>query len=106
MDNTNIVIANVELQQINVGDEKKDKNDKQYWNPGIKAQGKWYNSFMRVKEIQAVKKWEEGDMVTLCFFEEEYNGKMYKKFRIPTRTDYLEYRIQTLEEELKSMVRG
>lgn len=96
-----MLVKTVILEAIKIGDEKQDKNGKQYWQPGIKTGGKWYNGFMRAKEMGDINTWQEGQEVTLAFFQEEFNDKMYSKFKFAGKIDYLEVRVAALELKMQ-----
>lgn len=75
----------VKVTKQSATDSKKDgtklvnKFGKAYWRVGIQVGGQegWVNGFMPFKPD-----WE-GKMVDLELYEEEYNGEMQKKFRVP-----------------------
>lgn len=90
------------IQQIS-SEQKTSKGGKPYTAVGIKIDGQFYNG-LGTKETDS---WKTGDTVTLELYEEEYNGKMYKKFRVPSQVDLLtavvkglEARIAKLEEQI------
>jgi len=44
--------------------------------------------------------WNVGDTVECDIFEEEYNGKMYTKFKVASRMDQVEKKVQSLEARI------
>lgn len=49
------------------------------------------------------KDWKVGDYVFIDLFDEEYNGKMYKKFRVAGKVELLEAKIEEMEKRLKKL---
>lgn len=78
-------------------ENKMSKAGKPYISVSVKSGEDWYNGFGK----QGVTdKWKVGDIVDVVTYEEEYNGKMYKHFRLHTvmdRIDELEKRVVKLE---------
>lgn len=70
-------MSRVQLEQISVKPMKSGKyND--FYPIGIKVDGAWYNGVAYI-----VPNWKAGDMLDVELYEEEYQGKTYKKFKIP-----------------------
>lgn len=83
------------LEAVNV-EQKTSKAGKPYLAAGIKVNGKWYNGMGK----EFMRQWKAGDTVTIELFQEEYNGKMYDKFKVPDRVELLEARVEKLEKHL------
>lgn len=81
------------LDKVNIGEQLTAKNGKPYWKVGIQIKGVWYNNIL----FGDLDKLQEGAECDLILFEEDYNGKMYKKFKFPGKMDALEGRIKNLE---------
>lgn len=88
----------VTLEQVSL-EEKTSKAGKPYTAAGIKVDGVWRNGFGSPE----MRSWKAGDTVTVELFEEEFNGKMYKKFKAPNKTDLLEARVSALEKIVSGM---
>lgn len=43
------------------------------------------------------KQWQIGDMIDVEVYDEEYQGKTYKKFKVPNQFDKIEKRLTKLE---------
>lgn len=94
------MLKQVVIQSISC-EEKISKNNKPYIMCGIKIADEWHNGFGK-KEM---KEWEAGQTVWLDIYEEEYQGKMYKKFKAVDKVDLLEMRVKQLEIYLKSTIK-
>ena len=97
----NAIIKTVILGEINCKESKVAKNNNQYCSVGIKIGGKWYNGLMWGDNIDMANKWKSGDKIMLAFFQEEYQGKIHSKFKLPTKTDLLTNRMVNMETEIK-----
>lgn len=95
-----MIIGKVKIEQINVGENKTSKGGKAYAQVGIKTNNKWYNNIVWGNDIEKVKSINEGDILELCFFQEEYQGKMYSKWKYPSRYDQIEIRLKALEKKV------
>ncbi len=67
----------VKVEAINLGEEKINRNGKPYYWAGLKINGEWRNGFLNPPVSIAV-----GDEIEIELFEEEYNGRMQKKFKL------------------------
>ena len=92
----------MKIEQTNIGDIKTGEKNGRTWTLtpcGLKIGGKWYNaSFFNDKEVEQFKKIQTGDDIDLILYQEEYNGKMYDKFKFPTELDLLKRRVDKLEQ--------
>ena len=92
----------MKIEQTNLGDIKTGEKNGRTWSLtpcGLKIQGKWHNaSFFNDKEVEQFKKIQTGDDIDLILYKEEYNGKMYDKFKFPTELDLLKRRVDKLEQ--------
>ena len=88
-------------------EKKTSAKGNDYTSVGIKIESKpdtWINGFGNAQ----TEKWTEGDEFELDIYEEEYNGKMYWKFRLPKTGDLLvelTQRVECLEETVNTLVR-
>lgn len=99
---TDIIVRTVVLDEISCKETKTSKkNNKSYCSVGIKIGGKWYNGVMWGDQIDIAKQWKERDSIILAFFQEEWEGKMQSKFKLPTKVDMLSQRMTNMEAELK-----
>ena len=89
------------IEKVNIGDSKEGETNNRKWKVtqvGIKIAGEWHNAgLFKEQEVDLVKN-HEGKELALELFQEEYKGKMYNKFKVPSRLDLLEQRIIQLEE--------
>lgn len=89
-----------------VNNEKKvSKNGKPYTSASLKFQelgDVWVNGF----GSKTTELWTVGNKITVDLYEEEYNGKVYKKFNALDKTDLLEMRVAKLEKMLQSPVKA
>jgi len=71
---------------------------KPYTSLAVKVEGdeSFYNGFGNT----TTETWQKGDTVKLRLFEEEYNGKMYKKVETPNRSALQEERTVSLENRV------
>ena len=73
------------------------------WSCGVKIAGVWYNQSLFEEKIVNRLKEVEGQEIPLVLYDEEYQGKIYKKFKIPGKLDILTSRMDELEDRLKEM---
>jgi len=75
------------LEQIKAGETKSgiSKQGKPYTSTpvGLKIKGEWHNSLVFGDKMEVVRAWGKAQEVDIELFEEEYNGKVYKKWRFP-----------------------
>ncbi len=87
----------ITIEQTSSKEVKTAKNGNPYMACGIKA-GKWYNGCMfGDEEIKKFNELKDGAEISIATFQEEYQGKMYDKFRFPKQIDLLEERVSNLE---------
>lgn len=96
-----MIIKKVTPDTVNEKEVKTSKSGKKYQQVGVKVSGGWYNGIFFGKDIDKINNLKSGKPVTLVFFQEEYQGKMYAKFKFPSRLDLLEARIEEIERCLK-----
>ena len=89
------------IEKVSIGSSKEGETNGRKWkvtNVGIKIAGEWHNAgLFKEADIDMIKQ-HEGKELTVELFQEEYNGKMYNKFKIPSKLDLLEQRVEQLEE--------
>ena len=89
------------IEQANVGEVKEGEKNGRKWKGtkcGVKIGGKWYNNWLFSDwQVDIIAKANGGDELYLELFKEEYNGKEYDKFKIPSKVDILEKRVEILE---------
>ena len=95
------ILKTVTLDKIDCKETKTAKNGKLYCSVGIVVKDKWYNGLMWGGNIDLANQWKPKDELMLVFFQEEYEGKTYSKFKIPTKTDLLSVRMDNMEAEIK-----
>lgn len=81
----------------------KSKNGKPFWKVGIltdKFGDMWYSTLAFSQEDE-VYKLEAGDEKTIKIWEE--NG--FKNFKLPTKTDLLEIRVENIEKWIRDQVK-
>lgn len=97
------MIETVKITRVSATDKRKDGSKLtgkfgDYWRVGIQVEqygDEWINGFMSSNPT-----WQEGEEVTLDIGEEEFNGQMQKKFRLPKKEDQLEERVKKLEDKV------
>lgn len=94
------------IAQINIGDEKVAKNGNTYHTVGIKVGTVWHNNIFFGDDITTISEMEEMDKQTLFFYEEDWQGKPQKKFRLPSKNDILEAKVDRLEKEIGTLQRA
>ena len=80
---------------------KTSKAGKNYPTCAIKVDSQWLNGF----GCKVTEAWQPGMTIEVDVFEEEYNGKMYKKFKLLKKEDLLEARVTKLEERLDAVAK-
>ncbi len=89
------MIKSVYLEEIK-NELKTSKNGKPYTACSIKVDNQWLNGFGG----NTTKAWAAGQTVKIDTYEEEYNGKMYKKFKYLKEEDLLKERVEVLERRM------
>lgn len=105
-------ITEVSIDKINFQDPK-PWNGGQIYGVGIQIEGEWHNT-------SAFKEWDVSKLketlildrnIKLYFFDQQGGNGNFKKFRIPTRVDFLEQevlkqalQIKNINEQLKLIV--
>lgn len=95
------IVRTVSLEEITCKETKTAKNGNLYCSVYIKVGGKSYGGLMWGDNIDIAKTWKQGSSIMLVFFQEEYQGKMYAKFKLPTKTDLIYNEINALKAKLK-----
>lgn len=94
-------IQKVTIEQVYISDKNKDgepfrtRDGKPFSKVGIKVNGEWWTtlSFSEQDKVRQLKDGEEANVLL------EENGQ-YKNFKLPTRLDKLELRVEALEYKL------
>lgn len=102
-DITNEQVLTVNIAQVNTGEMKTSKGGKNYWSVGIKVGEKWANGIIWQSLDKVNKEIQEGGQATLLFYQEEWQGKQYAKWKFPTKTDLQELRINALEKRIQEL---
>jgi hypothetical protein len=95
-------LKTVRIDKVNISDPKQTKNGKTFYNAGIAVDDQWHNCMLwEVKDCDDLRACE-GQEIAVVFYDEEYNEKIYKKFKLPSRLQIkvieMEMRLSTLEE--------
>jgi len=96
--------TSVTLEAISQGKSGTGKNGKPYQLIGIKTTehgDEWMNGF----GSDITTQWKKGDKVSIIIYEEDYNGKTYKKFKLPNASAALEERVAKLEDQVKFLAK-
>lgn len=89
------MIIQAYLEEVK-NETKESKNGKKYIACSIKVNNQWMSGFgSKITEL-----WSTGMTVEIETYQEEYNGKIYKKFKLLKKEDLLEARVAKLEERL------
>ena len=91
----------VKLTYVN-NEDKVSKNGKPYTRCSIKTEGtgdEWINGFGN----ETTKTWNPGDEVEVRLFDEEYEGKTYKKFEAPKPAAAALAGIEELRKQLAAL---
>ncbi len=102
------------IEQVSVGEMKSGtgKNGKPYtmYPIGLKIGGVWHNGSAFGDAVNQFKEMKAGAELECELYEEEYNGKMYKKFRIPNdrskqneKIDRIEKTVEAIYKELREI---
>ena len=90
----------IQIDQVNVDEPQMSKNGKEFFKVGISTPEGWLNNiFFENKHVDQIVNSQGGELEVVVY-DEEYNGNMYKKFKLPTRLDRLEMRVIVLETRL------
>ena len=89
------------IEKVSIGSSKEGETNNRKWkvtNVGIKIAGEWHNAgIFNEMDIDMIKA-HEGKELAVELFQEEYNGKMYNKFKTISILELLEKRIEDLEK--------
>ena len=97
----------VKLTYVN-SEKKTSAKGNEYTLVGIKIESKpntWINGFGNAQTA----KWNVGDEFELDIYEEEYNGKMYWKFKLPKTGEALvelTKRLDAVEDSVNALLRA
>ena len=89
-------MTQVVLQHVKVERKVSARTNKPYIAASIQVDGTWHNGFGN----EEMMSWKAGETKDVELFEEEYNGKMYKKFKVPNKFDTLIAKVAELEARL------
>ena len=92
-------MTQVVLQHVKVERKVSARTNKPYIAASISVDGTWHNGFGN----EEMMSWKAGDTKEVELFEEEYNGKMYKKFKVPNKFDILIAKVAELEARLEKL---
>ena len=92
-------MAQVTLQYVKAERKVSAKTNKPYISSSIQVDDVWYNGF----GDEAIFSWKAGETKEVELFEEEYNGKMNKKFKVPNKFDVLIAKVAELEGGIDSL---
>lgn len=92
-------MTQVTLQYVKAERKVSAKTNKPYISASIQVNDVWYNGF----GDEAIFNWKAGETKEVELFEEEYNGKMYKKFKVPNKFDILIAKVAELEARLEKL---
>lgn len=92
------MIAKVKIEETSTKESKVAKNGNRYTPCGIKVEGKWYNQILFDKDVKKFEEIKQGNIIELVFYQEDYEGITYNKFKFPGKLDMLEARIEVLEK--------
>jgi len=86
-------------------EDKISKAGKPYTRCSIKTEGtgdEWIDGFSN----ESTKSWQVGDEVELELYDDEYQGKVYKKFRTPKPSDVAIAAVDEVKRELALLKEG
>lgn len=95
-------IKEVVLDYIKVED-KIAKNGKPYTALSVKIRGEEDFRGGFCKRTDAIASLSNGDTALLKLYEEEWNGKMYKKVAIPSQVDLLSAKVDILTKRVEEL---
>jgi len=92
------------IDQVKIQEKVSQKTGKNYYPVSIRILENWFGSILwDANSANDFMNWE-GQRKSLIFFEEEYEGKIYPKFKIPKLSDLkiieIEERVEDLERRL------
>lgn len=89
------------IEKVSIGKSNEGETNNRKWKVtqvGIKIGGEWHNAgIFKEQDIDMIKE-HEGKELFVELFQEEYNSKMYNKFKVPSKLELLEQRIVDLEK--------
>jgi hypothetical protein len=93
------MIKTITPEAVNVKDKKTgttNGKDWTLWPVGVAVKGVWYNgAIFNQDDLDYIQK---DKPCTLDFFQEEYQGNMQWKFKVPNQTQQLIARVEELEQ--------
>lgn len=89
----------LKIEFIKHEEKTSTKTGKPFTTCSIKSGGEYYNGFGNAQ----TKSWQVGDEVEVETYEEEYNGKMYKKFKVPKESEQFKQALDLMARELKEL---
>lgn len=71
---------------------------------GLNVGGKWINgTAFSEEEADIYRNLKKGDKLNVVMYEEEYQGKMYEKFKLPNDKDQLKAGYEELKSEIETL---
>lgn len=72
----------------------------------IKSDGKWYNGTMfSEQDAEVFRNVKKGDKVTVEIFQEDFNGKTYDKFKLPSKEESLKAEIELMKKIINNLIK-
>jgi len=99
-----VVVADTGHKEIKESAKIKG-DDKRYMQCSIKVGDRWYYGSMFAKNIERFKSLKAEDQETFAFYQEEYQGKTYNKFRFPSDKDTEGMKLRVLEDKVESIIK-
>lgn len=102
----------ITVEAVNIKDKKTftyKKGNKQgqqgfLYPIGLNVGGKWLNgTAFSEEEAEMYRNLKKGDKLTIILYEEEYNGKMYDKFKLPGEREQVKAEIDQLKQEVETL---
>lgn len=102
------MLHTITIESINIKAAKEGigKNNKPYklYPIGIKSNGEWLNgAAFSDKDVIIFQNLKNGDKIELEVYDEEWNGKTQKKFKLPTKDDRANNELQALKDRVTKL---
>ena len=96
----------IEEKNIKVPVSGTNKKGQPYtiWNVGLKIKGEWYNQGLFNKEqVDQIEKLDVNEELECELYEDEYQGKMYKRFKLPAPANKMDLILEKLDKIMDAM---
>lgn len=100
------MITTLNVEAVSTGKSGTTKKGTPWHQVSIKADGKWFGGMaFSDEELAKIQNLKKDDKVVVSVYQEEYNGKMYDKFKFPSDKEQLQEEINKIKDVINNLVK-